>query len=131
MADDTRLINSNALKEEINAFYDEHFKGLVPNDLIEYAKAVDNLIDNAPTIEQEIYITGEASNLYIDGYREGMKDYKQLVAKVEELEKEKRPQGEWIKTDGNSFECPFCHRLFDFGDNYCGYCGAKMKGGAE
>lgn len=43
----------------------------------------------------------------------------------------KRPQGEWIKTDGNSFECPFCHRLFDIGDNYCGFCGAKMKGGAE
>ena len=44
---------------------------------------------------------------------------------------EERPHGEWIKTDGNSFECPFCHRLFYFGDNYCGFCGAKMKGGAE
>ncbi|MBO4542386.1 MAG: hypothetical protein J5725_04305 [Bacteroidales bacterium] len=42
------------------------------------------------------------------------------------------PQGEWIRTDGNSFECPFCHRLFDFGDNYCGFCGASMKkGGAK
>lgn len=45
---------------------------------------------------------------------------------------EERPQGEWIKTDGNSFECSVCHRLFDFDDNYCGYCGANMqKGGAE
>ena len=45
---------------------------------------------------------------------------------------EERPQGEWKVTHNNLFECPFCHRLFDIGDNYCGFCGADMrKGGAE
>ena len=40
---------------------------------------------------------------------------------------EERPKDKWIRTDGNSFECPVCHRLFDFGDNYCGFCGADMR----
>ena len=44
---------------------------------------------------------------------------------------EERKHGEWILTAGKSFECPFCHKLFYFSDNYCGYCGAKMKGGTE
>ena len=46
------LISRSALKKAINDFYDNHFKGLVPNELITYAKAVDNAIDNAPTAEE-------------------------------------------------------------------------------
>ena len=42
-----------------------------------------DLIDNAPTVEQEVYITGEDYDLYMRGYKQARKDYE-------------RPQGEWI-----------------------------------
>ena len=45
------LINREALIKSINDFYDNHFNGLVPNELITYAEAVDNFINNAPAIE--------------------------------------------------------------------------------
>lgn len=51
----------------------------------------------------------------------------QLVANGTPVYEHEKLKGEWIKTDGNSFECPFCHRLFDFGDNYCGFCGMDMR----
>ena len=44
------LISRSELKKAVNDFFDNHFKGLVSNELITYAKAVDNAIDNAPTI---------------------------------------------------------------------------------
>ena len=47
-----RLIDADALKEAVNGFYDNRFNGLVPSELIEYAQTVDNLIDNASTVEQ-------------------------------------------------------------------------------
>lgn len=46
------LISRSELRKAVNDFYDNHFKGLVPNELITYAEAVDNFIDNAPTVEQ-------------------------------------------------------------------------------
>ena len=46
-----RPIDADKLKATINAFYDNNFKGLVPNELIKYAQAVDNTVDNAPTVE--------------------------------------------------------------------------------
>lgn len=48
-----RLIDANALKEKINAFYDKLFVGCVSSDLITYASGVDGIIDNAPTVEPE------------------------------------------------------------------------------
>ena len=47
------LISRLELKKAVNDFYDNHFKGLVANELITYAKAVDNAIDNAPTVDTE------------------------------------------------------------------------------
>ena len=39
----------------------------------------------------------------------------------------KRPKGEWKYGKGNG-ECPFCGRERQRGwDNYCGYCGARMR----
>jgi hypothetical protein len=70
-----------------------------------------DIIDNAPTVMKD-YDTG-----YQDGLEDGLNDI--------------RPQGKWILTYNKSFECPFCHKLFYFSDNYCGYCGARMKGGEE
>ena len=76
------LISREALKEKLRQEVSGNKVGVF------FAKRVFDLIDNAPTVEQEIYISGEALNPYLDGYKEGMKDYKQLVAKIEELEKE-------------------------------------------
>ena len=45
-----RLIDADALKETINTFFDAHFVGCVSNDLITYAKGVDGIIDNTPTV---------------------------------------------------------------------------------
>lgn len=82
-------------------------------------------IDNAPTIEQECYITGAQWN-------EFMKEHK-------------RPHGEWILIDDvndpldrlNRYKCSECGRIIRIYDGqtfsdypYC-HCGAKMKGGAE
>ena len=44
------LISRSELKKAVNDFFDNHFKGLVSNELITYAKAVDSAIDNAPTV---------------------------------------------------------------------------------
>ena len=40
----------------------------------------------------------------------------------------KRPKGEWKYGNGNG-ECPFCgHERQDGWDNFCGFCGADMRG---
>lgn len=44
---------------------------------------------------------------------------------------EERPQGEW-KLHGMIYYCSECgHECGESGDNFCGNCGVKMKGGAE
>lgn len=49
-----RLIDADALKETINAFFDAHFVGCVSSDLITYAKGVDGIIDNTPTVTPKL-----------------------------------------------------------------------------
>lgn len=45
------LISRSALRKAVNDFYDNSFEGIVSSDLIKYAKAVDDFIDNASTIQ--------------------------------------------------------------------------------
>lgn len=66
------------------------------------------MIVNAPTVEP-------------DEIQAIMKDY--LVYKCEN-----RPQGEW-KLHGMIYYCSECgHECGESGDNYCGNCGADMRG---
>lgn len=51
---------------------------------------------------------------------------------------EERPQGEWIETEwfdeiwGLNKECPFCHKqILSTHYNFCGNCGADMRGNKE
>lgn len=44
------LISRSALRKKVNSFFDSQFEGIVSSDLIKYAEAVDELIDNAPTV---------------------------------------------------------------------------------
>lgn len=46
-----RLIDAVSLRKAVNDFYDNSFEGIVSSDLIKYAEAVDDIIDNAPTID--------------------------------------------------------------------------------
>ena len=115
------LISREALKKAIMELPNDNPSYYYTGDLLDRERVIDE-IDNAPTVEPEITD---------DDLRACMKESHHLGYELAEI-KFKKPQGEWIKTDGNSFECPFCHRLFDFGDNYCGFCGADMqKGGKE
>lgn len=75
-----RLIDANALKKAVNDFYDENFVGCVSQSLIMYAQAVDNSIDNAPTVESE-----DNAIQYTKGYQDGFLEGKKLA---------ERPQGE-------------------------------------
>ena len=56
----------------------------------------------------------------------------------------KQVEGEWIETVEHKtsllkssirkekiYCCPYCGRVYRKRMNYCGHCGAKMKGGAE
>jgi len=78
-----------------------------------------DLIDNAPTVEQEVYITGEDYNLYMRGYNQARKDFE-------------RPQGEWIRKQvspaGCIYVCSQCGMEEVIGGNFCWNCGADMRG---
>lgn len=96
-----RLINADELK---NVILDLDLSNIsLSNCLV--AKA----IDNAPTVEQECYITG---------------------AQWDEFMKERRrPQGEWItKEHSIEYYCSLCgERLDQCCENFCCHCGADMR----
>ena len=81
----------------------------------------DYLINNAPTVEQGVYMTGEDCDLYMKGYNQARKDF--------------RPQGQWIfrngVTCGGYYKCSNCGEVERAEKNFCPNCGADMKGGAE
>ena len=63
------------------------------------------------------------SDLWITNFKEAYElAYKTL---------EERPQGEW-KLHGMIYYCSECgHECGESGDNFCGHCGADMRGGRE
>ena len=111
---EVRLIDANALKEIFlqdrcgDNFLPKHF--------------VIATIDEAPTVEQEVYITGTDYDFYIRGYKEGRKDFE-------------RPKGEWIEVKDAfgwatyyHWDCPFCKTKCGKISNFCPECGADMRG---
>lgn len=104
----TRLIDADKLKDEV---------------LKQGTTYICLLIDNAPTVKTTFpnCDSGYAQG-YSDGYLKG---------------KEERPQGKWIyheewETEGGcGYECSCCGRTYDYDMNFCGYCGADMRGGEE
>lgn len=111
---EVRLIDANALK----------YKNLAEvNGRLTYVLTAEE-IDNAPTvdIENEVskQLAKEAREIADENFKYGYEKAKQ--------ELEERPQGEW----GKHGECPFCSYIRKWeDDNFCGNCGAEMKGGAE
>lgn len=70
-----RLIDADALKEVFKET-DVHYGGKIKE-----------LIDEAPTVEPEVYMTAKDYNLYLEGYKQGRKDFE-------------RPKQEETKDDG-------------------------------
>lgn len=68
------------------------------------------------------FIHTQAKEIHDMAYEEGKND---------------RPKGEWIHHEewenegGCGYECSCCGRTYDYDMNFCGYCGANMRGGAE
>ena len=97
-----------------------------------------------------VVMKGEDYDLYMKGYKEGMKDYKSIVEENERLKKDVRPKGKWRSVGfekGYAFcicsECGKTTRLYRDSKNEfcciadirnkviaCMYCGADMRGEA-
>lgn len=127
------LISRSELRKAVNDFYDNHFKGLVSNELITYAKAVDNAIDNAPTVDFEKL--GESLNCQIRATY-GSCDDCLLSCPRNELIKLlglAKPQDRWGKWSVSEIQCPNCLEYFQTDCyskeelNKCPCCGAKLR----
>lgn len=69
------LISRSELKKALNEIF-ETVEVVTFDDIIA-------TIDNAKPVEPEVYMNGKDYNLYLEGYKQGKKDFE-------------RPQGEWI-----------------------------------
>lgn len=114
---EVRLIDANALKKKIDEV--QYTQEFCIEHRIDYSISMQMLgmiIDNAPTVEQEVYMTAKDYNLFLEGYKQGNKDFA-------------RPQGKWISANG-TYYCSRCkhyayeRQKFDF----CQDCGADMRG---
>lgn len=83
-----------------------------------------------------VYMTEEDYNLFLEGYKSGLGDYKQMTERLEQLEKEQRPKGEWqtqyetvcgFKYEVNNKSCSNCGHTTKFKFPYCPWCGADMQ----
>ena len=81
-----------------------------------------DFIDNAPTVEPEVYMNGKDYNLYLEGYKQGKKDFE-------------KPQDRWGKWVISEIQCPNCLEYFPTDCyskedlNICPCCGADMRKG--
>ena len=98
-------------------------------------KALDLAIEGIPTINVKEYVDKERA--YMEGYAKGV-IYGGLLEGhgLDEIKYKpviKTPSGEiigkWIIKENGNCECSVCNREIQFGfTNYCGNCGARMKG---
>ena len=118
------LISREALKEVIKA---NHYLLSAKHNSTDYGMFTTGIIeaiDSAPTVEPEI------TN---DDLQAAMTESYHLGYELAET-KFKRPHGEWIyhedwKNEGGcGYECSCCGRTYDYDMNFCGYCGADMRG---
>jgi len=110
------LISREALKKALKTEFNNH--------LLYLPIAFRDLIDNAPTVSKEelqkiFYETAEKPEL------------KEVIAYESGKASAERLQGEWVLNKDKNPECPFCHHSFTYLGNFCGNCGAYMKGGAK
>jgi len=123
---EVRLIDANALKDKLMINFSKK-----PEAQVIYRHLID-IVDDCPTVEQEVFISAGDYDLFLEGYKQGKKDFA-------------RPEGEWImqlhNCDGEFYTCSVCGRMIRVSpyveDNetlkdypFC-HCGAEMRGNAE
>lgn len=111
------LISRKALKEELKQYFTD---GVL--DGVSARLAFNQIlhdIDNTPTVEPEVYMTGKDYNLYLEGYKQGRKDFG-------------RPQGKWVEKQITPASCTYvcskCGTEEVILSNFCRDCGADMRG---
>ena len=113
-----RLIDADELKEKISE--------LIPrwNRKTDYGAGrvnsyefVIKIIDNAQPVEQEVYMNSKDYNLYLEGYKQGKKDFERSKAKW--IEKEDTPASV-------SYYCSNCEMEGIPVTPFCPWCGAEM-----
>lgn len=110
---EVRLIDANALKKLLVSSYYCTDRANPP--ILDY---ILEDIDNAQTVEAYPF----------EQVQELVKLNQQFAQEIENL---KRPQGKW-ELHGMIYYCSECgHDCGESGDNFCGNCGAEMKGGTE
>ena len=135
-----RLIDANALKEALSQ---------TPYNDYDDLTRTENLIDNAPTVAVDNYAMG-----YQDGVRQVLSERPQGEITDEDIQnaikqgyndgyemakaKYERPKGEWVSgkdSCSHLWFCSECKMSVPKNDsckpNYCWFCGADMRGGAE
>ena len=111
-----RLGDLDALKEKLNEIFDT-VEVVTFDDIIA-------IIDNAPTVEPEIYMNGKDFNLYLEGYKVGKKHFE-------------RPQGEWTELTDEVWKLYKKHQshlatyVLEFGEELADLLGKYNDGGAE
>lgn len=100
-------------------------------EILKYTFVMD-IIDNAPTVEPETKVV-----INVTFNKEQMEELVEK-AKADILAQIERPQGEWTYIGNTTIshsikicECNQCKQRIYGAHNFCGNCGAKMKGGAE
>ena len=115
-----RLIDADALIETFNQYEDR--KGNLIADW-------NVLIDNAPTVET--YCSYLSDNEVKQPCLEGPCSGQIVPDTLQGWRYEERPKGKW-NLYGMIYYCSECgHDCGESGDNYCGNCGADMRGGAS
>lgn len=128
-----RLTDADALMplfiEKANKMKDRHGVKLGEEWLLNYDDIKD-VIDNAPTvITNSVY---EAYCALLDEEFEHSDSFWITTPKGKKINFVKeRPQGKW-QLHGMIYYCSECgHECGESGDNFCGNCGADMRGGRE
>ena len=132
---EVRLIDANALKEALRSNCKPELCHDINTAWCESCcrtNDFEDLLDNAPTVPQDC----SACKRYDTPYFEVKFDKEQMQelvdkAKAEVLANIERPKGEWQITKAGFAKCPYCRCEREIPENFCGYCGADMKGGKE
>ena len=149
---EVRLIDAIALKEAFKAWKtkDDYYHNTDCND-IPFSEAFD-LIDNAEAIEPEVYMTAKDYNLYLEGYKQGRKDFEKPQAENALLKdiahslaiiadnstkngNTQEPNNKmlhWVHSEAHKVMCPKCgcrvsiNAAYEM--NFCFKCGSKLGG---
>ena len=131
------LISRSALKEELKKLNE-----MLPNLTDEKDKQsvrfainiLQDLIDNAPTVEPCYQTTSCLDCKNYDKDKHDCPRYCEVIKDALRSVGSERPKGEWIKIEPyplqmHEFKCSECgYETDDCTDNFCSYCGARMRG---